>query len=51
METPHDGRILGGARTRRASMFDPIDPTEIQKTLYSKTKVSYGYQALFPVIY
>ncbi len=27
------GPMLGGGR-RRASMFDPIDPAELQKTLY-----------------
>lgn len=30
---------LPGTGRRRASMFDPIDPTELQKTLYQNQKL------------
>jgi hypothetical protein len=35
------GSVLN-ARGRRASMFDPIDPTELQKALYQEKSVKYN---------
>lgn len=44
-----NGTSFASASRRRASMFDPIDPTELQKTLYqSKINVIFIFLLFLP---